>query len=30
MAYTGIRWLGFITPFGGLSLLAGWLMLAMG
>ncbi len=24
MAITGIRWLGAITPLGGLSLLAGW------
>ena len=24
LALTGIRWLGAITPFGGLSLLAGW------
>jgi uncharacterized membrane protein YgdD (TMEM256/DUF423 family) len=29
LAYTGIRWLGAITPFGGLSLLAGWLCLAI-
>jgi uncharacterized membrane protein YgdD (TMEM256/DUF423 family) len=25
---TGLRWLGAITPFGGLGLLAGWLALA--
>jgi len=29
LAYTGIHWLGAITPFGGLSLLAGWLILAI-
>jgi uncharacterized membrane protein YgdD (TMEM256/DUF423 family) len=29
LAYTGIRWLGAITPLGGLSLLAGWLILAI-
>ena len=29
LAYTGIHWLGIITPFGGLSLLAGWLILAI-
>jgi uncharacterized membrane protein YgdD (TMEM256/DUF423 family) len=29
LAYTGIRWLGVITPLGGLSLLAGWLVLAI-
>jgi uncharacterized membrane protein YgdD (TMEM256/DUF423 family) len=29
LAYTGIRWLGAITPLGGLSLLAGWLTLAI-
>jgi uncharacterized membrane protein YgdD (TMEM256/DUF423 family) len=27
---TGLRWLGAITPFGGLALLAGWLALAVG
>lgn len=25
----GARWIGFITPFGGVSFLAGWLWLAM-
>lgn len=30
LAMTGIRGLGIITPFGGLSLLGGWLMLALG
>jgi uncharacterized membrane protein YgdD (TMEM256/DUF423 family) len=29
LAYTGIKWLGAITPLGGLSLLAGWLILAI-
>lgn len=28
LSFTGIRWLGAITPFGGLSLLIGWLCLA--
>ena len=28
LALSGIRWLGAITPFGGLALLAGWLLLA--
>jgi uncharacterized membrane protein YgdD (TMEM256/DUF423 family) len=26
---TGLRWLGAITPFGGLGFLAGWLALAL-
>lgn len=30
MALTGIRWLGAITPIGGLILLAGWLCLIIG
>ena len=30
LALTGIRWLGAITPFGGLAFLAGWLVLAIG
>lgn len=30
VALTGERWLGAITPFGGLALLTGWLMLAIG
>ena len=29
LAYTGVRWLGAITPLGGLCLLAGWLILAI-
>ena len=28
LALTGERWLGAITPFGGLALLAGWLCVA--
>jgi uncharacterized membrane protein YgdD (TMEM256/DUF423 family) len=28
LALTGMRWLGAITPFGGLAFLAGWLCLA--
>jgi len=27
MAVTGIKWLGAITPFGGLSFIAGWVLL---
>jgi uncharacterized membrane protein YgdD (TMEM256/DUF423 family) len=27
---TGLKWLGAITPFGGLAFLAGWLALALG
>ena len=30
LALTGIRSLGIVTPFGGLCLLTGWLMLAIG
>lgn len=29
LATTGIRWLGAITPLGGLAILAGWLALAV-
>jgi uncharacterized membrane protein YgdD (TMEM256/DUF423 family) len=29
LAVTNIRWLGAITPFGGLSFLVGWLWLAV-
>ena len=28
LALTGIRWLGAVTPFGGLAFLIGWLCLA--
>jgi len=27
MAILGIRWLGAVTPFGGLSFIAGWILL---
>jgi uncharacterized membrane protein YgdD (TMEM256/DUF423 family) len=30
MALTGIKWLGAITPIGGLAFVAGWLALAIG
>lgn len=30
LALLNISWLGFITPFGGLSFLLGWLLLAVG
>jgi uncharacterized membrane protein YgdD (TMEM256/DUF423 family) len=30
LALTGARWLGAITPLGGLAFLAGWLCLAIG
>ncbi len=30
LAFTGIKWLGAITPIGGLALLGGWLTLAIG
>jgi len=30
MALTGIKWMGAITPIGGLAFIAGWLTLAMG
>lgn len=29
LSATQIRWLGFITPFGGVLLLAGWLLLVL-
>ncbi len=29
LALTGARWLGAITPLGGLSFIAGWLLLAV-
>jgi uncharacterized membrane protein YgdD (TMEM256/DUF423 family) len=29
LAVTGLRWLGAITPIGGVALLAGWLALAV-
>jgi uncharacterized membrane protein YgdD (TMEM256/DUF423 family) len=30
LAFTGARWLGVVTPLGGLAFLAGWLCLAWG
>lgn len=30
LALSGIRWLGAITPLGGLAFLAGWLCLVLG
>ena len=30
MTLTGLRWLGAITPIGGLAFIAGWLTLAIG
>ena len=30
LALTGVRWLGAITPIGGVAMLAGWLSLAVG
>lgn len=30
LVLSGLRWLGAVTPLGGLSLLAGWLALAWG
>jgi uncharacterized membrane protein YgdD (TMEM256/DUF423 family) len=29
LAYTGVKWLGAITPIGGLCFLAGWLLIAI-
>ena len=29
LAITGIKWLGAITPIGGLSFIAGWVLLAL-
>jgi|SRR5436190_1357711 len=29
LAFTNIRWLGAVTPFGGVSFLVGWLCLAV-
>jgi uncharacterized membrane protein YgdD (TMEM256/DUF423 family) len=30
LALTGVRWLGAITPVGGVAFLAGWILLAWG
>ena len=29
LALTGLRWLGLITPFGGVAFILGWVLLAM-
>jgi len=29
LAFTGVRWLGAITPLGGVAFLAGWICLAL-
>jgi uncharacterized membrane protein YgdD (TMEM256/DUF423 family) len=29
LAFTGLRWLGAITPIGGVALIAGWLCLVL-
>lgn len=29
LAYTGMKWLGAVTPLGGLSLMAGWAAVAL-
>ncbi|MDP2479089.1 MAG: DUF423 domain-containing protein [Candidatus Palauibacterales bacterium] len=29
LALTGIRWLGAVTPFGGVAFLAGWVVVAV-
>jgi uncharacterized membrane protein YgdD (TMEM256/DUF423 family) len=29
LAVSGIRWLGMITPFGGMALLAAWVCVAV-
>lgn len=29
LAFTGVRWLGAITPIGGVALIAGWLCLVL-
>lgn len=29
LALTGLRWVGMVTPFGGVAFIAGWLALAM-
>jgi uncharacterized membrane protein YgdD (TMEM256/DUF423 family) len=29
LAFTGIRWLGAVTPLGGVAFLAGWICLAL-
>lgn len=29
LAYTGMKWLGAVTPFGGLSFMIGWVLIAL-
>ncbi len=29
LALTGIRWIGFLTPFGGVCFIAGWILLGL-
>ena len=29
LAVTGVRWLGIVTPFGGVAFIVGWVMLAL-
>jgi uncharacterized membrane protein YgdD (TMEM256/DUF423 family) len=29
LALTGLRWLGAVTPLGGLAFMAGWICLAL-
>jgi uncharacterized membrane protein YgdD (TMEM256/DUF423 family) len=29
LALTGVRWLGIVTPFGGVAFIVGWALLAM-
>jgi len=29
LAFTGLKWLGAVTPFGGLSFMVGWVLIAM-
>jgi len=29
LAFTGVTWLGMVTPLGGLSFIAGWIVLAL-
>jgi uncharacterized membrane protein YgdD (TMEM256/DUF423 family) len=30
LSLTGQRWIGMVTPFGGLAFMIGWLLLAAG
>ncbi len=30
LSITGIKWLGIITPFGGLAFISGWILLLIG